>query len=104
VTNLGCRNDTDVGYVDGTDAEFSDEELCALALAADPDQPLGTDAVPLNLYPAFGAGFLPTWYMPAVMSRTSGTWRAPVVLAIVVALLAIDAFGLCITYGQLVVA
>src|SRR6202034_3479219 len=112
VINLGYRNDLDAGDVDGpdgeitdndfTDEELTDEELTALALADEPDDTLDADAVALNLYPSFGAGFLPTWYMPPVMSRASRTWRTPVVLAIIIALFTIDAFGLCITYGQLV--
>lgn len=83
--------------------DFTDDELTALALAADPDQPLSPDAVPLALYPQpFGP--LPLWYMPPVMASATRSWRMPVVLMIVAAFLLIDAFGLCITYGQLTAA
>ena len=82
----------------------SDAELTALALAADPDQPLDPGAVPLDLQPVVFAGALPAWYMPPATARASTPWRTPVVLAIVAAFLLIDAFGLCITYGQLIAA
>ena len=42
----------------------SDEELTALALAADPDAPIEADAVPLAQYLGDHAGLLPDWYMP----------------------------------------
>jgi hypothetical protein len=85
------------------DQLFTDDELTALALAADPDEPLSADAVPLALYPE-QSGPLPLWYMPPVMAGATRTWRMPVVLMIVAAFLLIDAFGLCITYGQLTAA
>ena len=85
-------------------AELTDDELTALALAADPDEPLSPDAVPLSLYPSQFAGALPNWYMPSVTARATRGWRFPVVLMIVAAFLLIDAFGLCITYGQLTAA
>jgi hypothetical protein len=47
---------------------------------------------------------LPEWYMPPVLARVSKGWRRPVVFAIIAAFLLIDGLGLCITYGQLVVA
>ena len=54
---------------------ISDEELTALALAADPDEPLSADAVPLADYLAEGFGPLPEWYMAPVMARHSGRRR-----------------------------
>lgn len=86
----------------GTD--LTDDELIALALAADADQPLGPDAVPLALYPSQSPGYLPQWYMPPVMARVTRGWRRPLVFLVIAAFLAIDGFGLCITYGQLVAA
>jgi hypothetical protein len=82
---------------------FTDAELTALALAADPDVPLEDDAVPLTSYPDRSAVALPEWYMPPVTARRGKRWRTAVVLAIVVAFLVIEAVGLCSTYGQLVV-
>jgi hypothetical protein len=84
--------------------EITDDELTALALAADPDAPLGDDAVALPLYPDEPFGALPAWYMPPAMARVAGGWKRVAVFAIIAGFLVIDAFGLCITYGQLVAA
>jgi hypothetical protein len=83
---------------------ITDDELTALALAADPDAPLGEDAVALPLYPDEPFGALPAWYMPPAMARVAGGWRRVAIFAIIAGFLVIDAFGLCITYGQLVAA
>jgi hypothetical protein len=80
---------------------LSDEELTALALAADPDAPLQADAVPLNVHLGLFAGALPQWYMPAAMARGGHRWRTPVVLGVIGAFLLIDLLGLCNTYGTL---
>jgi hypothetical protein len=80
---------------------ISDEDLTALALAADPSEPLPEDAVPWTVVLAQSLPALPGWYMPPAMSRADKPWRRPVVLTIVVALLIIEAFGLCNTYGSL---
>ena len=98
----GAAMATRAGMMDG--AGITDEELTALALAADPDAPLGEDAVPLPLYPDEPFGALPAWYMPPAMARVTGGWRRVAIFAIIAGFLVIDAFGLCITYGQLVVA
>jgi hypothetical protein len=79
---------------------ISDEELTALALAADPDEPLAADAVPLADYLADVFDPLPGWYMAPVMARHSGRRRQMVILAVIGAFLLIEAFGLCSTYGQ----
>jgi hypothetical protein len=42
--------------------------------------------------------------MAPVTARATRSWRVPVVLMIVAAFLVVDAFGLCITYGQLTAA
>ena len=84
---------------EGADAtEISDEELTALALAADPDAPLDEAATP------FDAGeeacdLLPSWYMPSLDIRRVGRARRVVVAAVVGALLVISGAGLCVTYG-----
>ena len=82
---------------------FTDAELTALALAADPDRPLDGDAVPLTDYLDQPPAALPEWYMPPVRARRGKRWRSTVVLLIVAAFLVIEAVGLCSTYGQLVV-
>jgi hypothetical protein len=79
----------------------SDEELTALALAADPHAPLDPDAVPIDRYLGVPPGTLPDWYMAPVAARHGGRARRTVILTVVGALLVIEAFGLCSTYGQL---
>jgi hypothetical protein len=81
---------------------IGDEELAALALAADPDAPLDPLAVPIDLHPGGGDGALPDWYMAPVMARHSGSrFRRAVILTVIGAFLLIEAFGLCSTFGQL---
>lgn len=96
----------DLETSDGDDANtgFSDAELTALALAADPDRPVDVDAVPLGAYLDQAPAPLPEWYMPPVTARRGRRWRTVVVLAIVVAFLVIEAVGLCSTYGPIVPA
>jgi hypothetical protein len=84
---------------------LTDEELAALALAADPGAPLDPQAVPMDVYLGAVSGTrpaLPLWYMPpSVGRRLRRRWLLPVVLVIVAAFVLIDAFGLCNTYGVL---
>jgi hypothetical protein len=98
-----------VGVEPGIDDPITEEELTALALAADPDAPIAKDAVPLSDYLAQAAGHLPTgllpgWYMPPAMAGTGSRWRTGVILAIIAAFVLIEAWGLCSTYGQVVLA
>lgn len=79
----------------------TDQELIALALAADPDAPLPPDAVPMDVHLARFGPQLPSWYMPPISSHGRWTWKAPFVIAIVSAFLLIDLMGLCNTYGIL---
>jgi hypothetical protein len=83
---------------------LTDEELTALALAEDPDQPLDPGAVPLSAYLAQVPTLLPTWYMPPAMAASGNRWRTWVVVAVIVAFVLIEASGLCSTYGQVVPA
>ena len=93
-----------VESLDGEYEDISDDELTALALAADPEQELSPDAVPLDLSQDLFSGSLPLSYMPPAMARAAGGWRVPIVVSVILALLLIEAFGLCITYGSLVAA
>jgi hypothetical protein len=79
---------------------ITDEELTALALATDPDQPLAADAVPIAVYLANAPAPLPEWYMAPVTTRHSGRRQRAVILAVVGSFVMIEAFGLCSTYGQ----
>jgi hypothetical protein len=79
---------------------IDDDELAALALAADPEQLLNEDA--LSLEDGRGAGLLPGWYMPAPMSglRPLRGWRRWLCLLIIASFVLINAYGLCSTYGH----
>jgi len=83
---------------------LTDEELTALALAAPSGGLPAADAIPLASYLDEAPGLLPLWYMPSPMTRVRPRWRTPVVVAIVAAFVAIEAFGLCSTFGQIVPA
>ena len=84
---------------------LSDDELAALALAADPDTPVDDDAVSLWPLTESGTdGLLPEWYMPSPargLPRLRG-WRRWVTLLIIASFLTIEAYGLCSTYGRVV--
>jgi hypothetical protein len=95
----------EAGSVDALAWEpVNDDELAALALAADPSAVPDDDAVPLDDYLERQPGLLPLWYMPRPLARSGSRWRMVVVLAIVAAFLAIEAVGLCSTFGQIVPA
>jgi hypothetical protein len=93
-----------VGEDEVTEDEVTEDELTALALAADPDTPVGDDAVCLTDHLGGDAGrLLPEWYMPGVAGAYRLTaWRRSVALVIVAAFLLITAYGLCNTYGDMV--
>jgi hypothetical protein len=87
------------------DVPLTDDELTALAMAADYDAPLGDDAVPIHIHLAqFAGAALPQWYMAPATACSGRRWRTPVVLAIIAAFLLIEALGLCNTFGQLTLA
>lgn len=80
---------------------FTDEELTALALATDPDDVvIDDDAVPFGGLDR-GAALLPAWYMPAPLGGGSGPRgrRVVVVSTLVLAMLVVNAAGICVTYG-----
>jgi hypothetical protein len=81
---------------------LSDEELATLALAADPDATVDDDAVCLwDVAGQPDGGTLPTWYMPAWRAvRIRSTWQRVVILLVIAAFIAINAYGLCSTYGR----
>lgn len=95
---------------EGAELPISDEELAELALAADPDEVVPHDAVPLPIYLGSLPLMLPQWYMPpaiasvTAVSTAARRWRTALVIALVVAFVMIDAWGLCSTYGSLTLA
>jgi hypothetical protein len=84
--------------------DISDEELTALALAADPDAPLDADARPWYFGYGFAVNPLPDWYMPRPMAGRRGRGTTIVVTSVVVGMVIVCAFGLCITSGFLQLA
>ena len=81
---------------------ITDEELAAMALAADPDCAVEDDAVSLWALASDEADeLLPAWYMPSPMARTRllHGWRRSVVLLLIASFVLINAAGLCVTYG-----
>ena len=77
--------------------EISDEELTALALAADPEAAINDDAVPFGSGDE-GAELLPAWYMPRPRQR-AGRSRRVVFAVFIGALIVVNGAGLCVTYG-----
>ena len=82
---------------------LTDDELTALALAADQDCEVDDDAVPLWALAAEEpeGDLLPSWYMPSPMTRSRllQGWRRNVVLLLIASFILINAAGLCVTYG-----
>ncbi len=83
------------------------DELTRLALLADPDLPVPDDAVPVwELFEPDADSLLPAWYMPAPSGPTitGRRWKRVVALMLITAFLAINASGLCSTYGWISIA
>ena len=87
---------------------LTDDELAALALAADPDTDVHDDAICFwDLAGVAANQVLPEWYMPSPVGGATllSGWRRQFVrfnlALIVISFLAINAYGLCNTYGQL---
>ena len=81
---------------------FTEQELIEQALAADPEQTIPDDAVPLATFRGAFAELLPDWYMPTVTGTPRRRGRTMVFAGIITfSLLFINALGLCITYGRL---
>jgi hypothetical protein len=78
---------------------ISDEELDALALAADPDLVLDDDAVPFVIDGPGGPDLLPGWYMPVPQSTKRTPARMIGAATIIGSLVLVNAAGLCVTYG-----
>jgi hypothetical protein len=80
---------------------ITDEELTALALAAEPDPPVPDDAVPL--WDLIGADetLVSAWYMPSPTASHAavGGWRRRIVVFLVAVFLVIEVAGLCSAYG-----
>lgn len=98
---LGDRDDLGELHELG-DLLIDDDELAALALAADPTVPLGDDAVPFRM--ADAEGLLPEWYMPAPQARQATPMRRVVFGVVIVSMLLLNGAGLCVTNGWVEIA
>ena len=97
----------DAAQVDQAELTFTDDELAAQALAADPDAPLPADATPFGAAHGTGSfvtGSLPAWYMPVAARPTRKPWHVALSVLSIAGFAAINGAGLCITYGHLVAA
>jgi len=83
----------------GPDVEIDDDELTALALAADPDQVAAPDAIPIATADPSSSALLPEWYMPVPTASGVGRARRVALGVFVLALVLINGAGLCVTYG-----
>lgn len=81
-------------------APVSLDELTAQALAADPDAPVDDDATPFAS-DSEREGLLPSWYMPAPARYPRRPGHRVAAIVVIASFLAINALGLCITYGHL---
>ena len=81
---------------------LDDEELTALAFAADPDQPIDPNARPFVVGDDWAQ--LPVLVHAGAEDASAEPWQVAVVLVVVGTLLVISGLGLCITYGYLVAA
>lgn len=86
-----------------TATEISDEELTALALAADPHPVLGPDATPWQP-PGAMSGLLPDWYMPTPLTSRRGPAVKVAIGLVIASFILVNALGLCITYGFITLA
>lgn len=88
----------------------NDDDLAALALAADPEAAADEVAgdVPSLWDLESGGGrqgndLLPSWYMPSPMlgAGTPRRWWRWMAIAVILAFVALNAAGLCSTYGRI---
>lgn len=87
----------------GLGTPLTDEELTAQALSAVPMADAPADAVSYwDVVAPRDLGLLPAWYMPmpGAGSRRLRGWRRRVVYLVVGSIGAINAVGLCVTYGR----
>ena len=86
--------------LDTSDETITDEELARQALAAADDAAVPDDAEPWD---PFGRDpLIADWYMPAP-TATRRDLKTRVVMGLVVAsIVAINATGLCVTYGRVI--
>jgi hypothetical protein len=90
---------TDASTLDERDG-ISDDELERLALAAPPSDDLDDDAVAWS--PTGRDPLIADWYMPAPTASRRDLRTRLVVGATIASIVAINAAGLCVTYGRVI--
>lgn len=100
--------DAVLGVVDDeADGGIPEDELAAEALAAPPADVAADDAVSWwDLTDRGDLGLLPAWYMPtaAAGTRRLTGWKRTLAWTLVLLFVAINAAGLCSTYGRVLPA
>jgi hypothetical protein len=100
---MSCRHGANSEWAYGMTVDqahvISDDELCDIAMAADPDIVLADDAVPFEADPTSNSGLLPAWYMAAPRNFERTPARMFAAVSFVVALIVLNGAGLCVTYG-----
>jgi len=84
---------------------LTEDELTEAALAADPEAGVPEDATCFwDQALTDDDHLLPQWYMPTPMVGLSASrrWWRWVAVVLIVTFLAIEAYGLCSTYGEVV--
>ena len=66
----------------GESMPFTDDELTALALAAEPITSLPSDAVPWGGGDTRTPSLLPSWYMPSPSYHLRGRWTRAIVITL----------------------
>lgn len=92
---------------DEGDGEITEDELASEALAAPPADVAADDAVSWwDLTDRGDLGLLPAWYMPtaAAGTRRLTGWKRTLAWTLVLLFVAINAAGLCSTYGRVLPA
>ena len=103
IAEAGDRQPEPTPGDDGAVATIGDDELTALALAAEPATTADDDAVSYwEVVAPRQLGLLPEWYVGAggAGSRRLEGWRRRVVWLLIICIGLINAAGLCITYGH----
>jgi hypothetical protein len=93
---MAAPDATDEGFVPVTDEELERQALAAAATGDD----LPDDAVPWS--PTGRDPLIADWYMPAPTASRRDLKTRVVTGTVIAAIVAINASGLCVTYGRVI--
>ena len=83
---------------------ITDEELTRQALSAELHPVIDPGALPWRGAGESASSILPDWYMPSAHARRRGPVTRATVLVLIASFVAINALGLCVTYGVVSIA